>query len=193
MPRMNRREALKTTSTLLGGVAAATTGVLAACDRPASREKSAADSGAATARVLGAEDQALVEEVADTLLPTTAASPGARAAGAGAAINLLVSDCYDEPAQQKLVKGLEDLRSRCRDRCPRGFAAMAPSEREKLLGELDAEAQKDPEHWFHLARELSERAFFSSEVGLTKALRWLPVPGRWEGCVPLRPGQPAWA
>ena len=23
--------------------------------------------------------------------------------------------------------------------------------------------------------------------------RWVETPGRWEGCIPLRPGQPAWA
>ena len=47
-------------------------------------------------------------------------------------------------------------------------------------------------HWFGLVRELAERAYFSSEIGMTKARRWVLVPGRWIGCVPLAPGQPAW-
>ena len=34
---------------------------------------------------------------------------------------------------------------------------------------------------------------YTQLIGMTEALRWLPVPGRWEGCVPLQPGQPAWA
>jgi hypothetical protein len=42
-------------------------------------------------------------------------------------------------------------------------------------------------------RELALRAYFSSEVGMTQALRYVQTPGRWEGCVPLEPGQPAWA
>jgi hypothetical protein len=48
-------------------------------------------------------------------------------------------------------------------------------------------------HWFPLIRELSLRAYFSSEVGMTKALQYVMVPGKFVGCVPLAPGQPAWA
>ena len=197
MPPMNRRDALKATTALVGGVLVASTGVLTACDRgaPASRDAKG---------VLSADDQALMEAIADTILPTTAASPGARAAGAGAAINLLLTDCYEPEAQQRVVKGLQDFRAACRDRCGAGFASLPAAERERLLREIDAAARggasgagprpaTESAHWFTLARELSERAYFSSEVGMTQALRWVREPGRWVGCVPLEPGQPAWA
>jgi glucoside 3-dehydrogenase (cytochrome c) hitch-hiker subunit len=60
-------------------------------------------------------------------------------------------------------------------------------------GWVEAEAQKvGPTHYFTLVRELALRAYFSSEVGMTKALRYVLVPGKWVGCVPLEPGQPAW-
>ena len=178
MPPMNRRDALKATTALLGGVLVTSAGALAAC---------APERRAAAARVLSDGDQALIEEIADTLLPTTAASPGAKAAGAGAAINLLLTDCYEPEAQRRLVRGLREFRGS-------GFMALARPEREALLRRVDAEAQEDPEkHWFTLARELSLRAYFSSETGMTKALRYVRDPGRWEGCVKLRPGQPAWA
>jgi P-type E1-E2 ATPase len=61
------------------------------------------------------------------------------------------------------------------------------------VGALDAEARAAGEtHWFHLARELSERAYFSSEIGMTRALRYVRIPGKWVGCTPLAPNQPAW-
>ena len=184
MPPMNRREALKATTLLLGGALVSSSGVLTAC----APERRAPATGA-----LSADDQALVEEIADTLLPTTAASPGAKAAGAGAAINLLLTDCYEPPAQQRVVQGLAELRALCRDRCGAGFASLAPRERERLLREIDAAAQKAGDaHWFGLVRELALRAYFSSEVGMTQALRYVRNPGRWTGCVPLQPGQPAW-
>jgi len=184
MPPMNRREALKATTALVGGVLATSAGLLTACER----EPRAASSG-----VLTAGDQALVEEIADTLLPTTPASPGAKAAGAGAAINLLLTDCYEPKAQQRVVQGLKDFRVSCRDRCGSGFASLAPGERERLLHEIDAEARKVGEdHYFPLLRELALRAYFSSEIGMTRALRYVQTPGRWVGCMPLKPGQPAW-
>lgn len=175
---LTRREAIA-----LGAVAALAVGC--GRDHPApGRTRSAA---------LEPDELALMEAVADTILPATAASPGAREAGAGAAIQLLLTDCHDAAAQQKVVRGLGELRSRCRAQCGAGFASLGQADRERLLREVDAEAQRaGPDHWFHLVRELSQQAYFSSEVGMTRALRWIPVPGRWTGCVPLEPGQPAW-
>jgi hypothetical protein len=182
---MNRREALKTTTALLGGVLVGSSGVLIACDR---------GPRASAPRVLSPDDQALIEDIADTLLPTTAASPGAKEAAAGAAINLILTDCYKPDAQQRVVQGLQEFRTTCGARCGRGFASLPRRERELLLREIDAEAQQNAEtHYFTLVRELAHGAYFSSQIGVTRALRYVPVPGRFEGCVPLTPGQPAWA
>lgn len=181
---MNRRKALKTTVTLLGGVYLTSSGVLSAC---ASRQQT-------STAALDADDQALIEEIADTLLPTTAASPGAKAAGVGPAINLILTDCYDAKAQQRVVQGLKDFRATCRERKRADFTSLSRADREVLLRGIDAESKKAGDaHYFGLVRELATGAYFSSQVGTTQALRWIAVPGRFDGCVPLEPGQPAWA
>lgn len=185
MPPMNRREAVKAATALLGGVMVTTNGFLVACARDSSGTKS---------RALTLDDETLIEEIADTLLPTTPSSPGAKAAGAGAAINLLLTDCYEADAQKRVLTGLEDFRDACRERCGGSFASLPQPQREKFLREIDAEAQRvGDKHYFGLVRELSVRAYFSSEIGMTKALRYVLVPGKWVGCVPIAPGQPAWA
>jgi hypothetical protein len=182
---MNRREAVKAATALLGGVLITSNGFLVACERDSSRVPS---------RLLTLDDQSLIEEIADTLLPTTSSSPGAKAARAGEAINLLLTDCYEPEAQERVVNGLTEFRRMCRGRCGDDFAALPQREREQVLLEIDAEAQKaGPTHYFTLVRELALRAYFSSEIGMTKALRYVMVPGKWVGCVPLNPGQPAWA
>ena len=184
MPPMNRREAVKATTALLGGVLITSNGFLVACAR---------DSSKAPSKVLTLGDQSLIEEIADTMLPTTPSSPGAKAAGAGAAINLLLTDCYEPEGQDRVVNGLKEFRKVCRERCGDTFASLGQREREQLLREIDTEAQKaGATHYFSLVRELALRAYFSSEIGMTKALRYVMVPGRWVGCVPLAPGQPAW-
>ena len=184
MRELTRREALKTATAIVSGALLTSSAVLAACAREARQ---------AATGILADDDRALAEEIADTMLPATAASPGAKAAGAGAAMNLLLTDCYDADAQRKVVAFLSDFRARCRDRCGGDFSTLAPRERERVLREVDAEARKGgPTHPFELVRELAMRAYFSSEIGMTRALRYLRVPGRWVGCVPLAPGQPAW-
>ncbi|GJG86954.1 hypothetical protein tb265_21350 [Gemmatimonadetes bacterium T265] len=210
---MNRRDALKVAALLGAAVAAA--GPLAACgpgrERAPARGEGVAGEGA---RVLDADDQALVDEIADTLLPATAASPGAKAAGVGAGANLLLTGCYEPDEQRRVVDGLRTFRAACLARHGAAFAALAPGERAALLREVDAEARRsgsaraeqlhaggthggdargDDAHYFGLIRELAERAYFTSEVGATRALRYVREPGRWAGCVPLAPGQPAWA
>ncbi|HEU4747413.1 MAG TPA: gluconate 2-dehydrogenase subunit 3 family protein [Gemmatimonadaceae bacterium] len=174
---------MKTTTAVLGGVLLTTNGFLVACAR---------DSREAGGKVLTLDDESLIEEIADTLLPPTPSSPGAKAAGAGAAINLLLTDCYEPDAQERIVAGLKEFRQSC-ERCNGGFASLPQPEREQILREIDADAQKaGDKHYFVLVRELATRAYFSSEIGKTKAMRYVLVPGKWVGCVPLSPGQPAW-
>ena len=185
MPPMNRREALRATTLVAGGLLLTSNGLVLGCARD--REEQAG-------RVLTVDDQALIEEIADTLLPTTTSSPGARAAGAGAAINLLLTDCYEPDAQTRVVNGLKEFRRTCDARFGGAFASLPAAEREALLREIDAESRRaGADHYFGLVRELAVRTYFSSEIGMTKARRWMMVPGRWVGCVPLALGQPAWA
>ena len=177
---MNRREAVKTTGVLLGGVLI-TSASLASCARGTRR---------GGAPVLDAEDQALIEEIADTLLPSTPSSPGAKAAGVGPVINLLLTDCREPDDQKRVLDGLKQFRSAVGDH----FASMSQANRENWLRRIDAEARAaGDKHYFPLLRELSLQAYFSSEIGMTKALRYVMTPGKWVGCVPLRPGQPGWA
>ena len=188
MTLLNRREAIKAGAVLIGA-AFTSSGVLASCgggEREAGRE-------AAREGVLDANDGALMTEIADTLLPDTPASPGARAAGAGPAIQLLLSDCYEPAEQQRLTSGLHEFRAKCRARQGADFTALPRATRERLLRELDAEARvASAPHWFGLAREVAERAYWSSETGMTRALRYVHIPGRFEGCIPLAKEQPAW-
>jgi hypothetical protein len=103
---------------------------------------------------------------------------------------VLLTDCR-EPTEQKLVvDGLKKFRSTVGDH----FASMSQVNRENWLRRIDAEATASKgDHYFKLLRELSLQAYFSSEIGTTKALRYIMTPGKWIGCVPLQPGQPAWA
>jgi hypothetical protein len=177
---MNRREAVKTTAVLLGGVLI-TSATLTSCAR---------ESRNVGVGVLDADDQALIEEIADTLLPTTPNSPGAKAAGVGPVINLLLTDCREPADQKRVVDGLKQFRETVGDH----FASMTQANRENWLRRIDNEAKAaGSTHYFPLVRELSLQAYFSSQIGMTKALRYVMTPGKWVGCVPLQPGQPAWA
>lgn len=179
---LTRRAALKAG---LAGSALAATGLLGAF----------ASSTATAANVSRAqdEDQTLLEDIADILLPTTATSPGAKAAGVGAMMARVLADCESPETQQRVAAGLRGLRETSRARGG-DFASLPLAERERLIRDIDTLAQQEGDtHWFISVRMLALNAYFTSEVGLTRAMRYVPVPGRYDGCVPLEPGQPAWA
>jgi hypothetical protein len=172
---VNRRDALKAAGLIAGGALPAFSGLLEAC-RP----------GASSSRVLSDDDQALAEEIADTLLPTTAGSPGAQAAGTGAAMNLILSDCYEPADQRTFSDGLTRFRAECRSQRGKDFLALSRADRETFVRSLGRPA------WFQPVRDLAQGAYFSSEIGMTQALRYVRIPGKYVGCMPLEPGQPAW-
>jgi hypothetical protein len=39
-----------------------------------------------------------------------------------------------------------------------------------------------------MMKQLTLLGFFTSEPGATKAVRYIPVPGRYDGCVPYKKG-----
>ena len=44
-----------------------------------------------------------------------------------------------------------------------------------------------------MMKELALLGFFTSEVGCTKALRYIEAPGRYDPCAPHAPGDRSWA
>lgn len=69
------------------------------------------------------------------------------------------------------------------------------TESEKTREEKRQEKPREdpPRHYFRMMKELTLLGYFTSEVGQKKGLRYEPVPGRYEGCVPYKKGDKAWA
>ena len=91
---MNRRDAISRVALILGGTVVGANIFLEGC-KPADRKQiSGLD--------FKPEDIAYLDEIADTILPTTASSPGAKAAAVGTFMTVMVKDCYDKEDQEIL-------------------------------------------------------------------------------------------
>lgn len=195
---IDRREAVKRVSFMLGGIAlvGSSSGMLAACGKA----ERAAVAGTGTGS-FSAEDIAFLEEIADTILPDTAKSPGAKAAKTGAFMALMVTDSYS-PEDQKIFRdGMTALDAA--SKAANGgatFMAATPAQRTALLTTLDKEQfdfqkvrKEQPQHYFRMMKELTMLGFFTSEIGYTKAMRYVETPGPFKPCVPAAPGELSWA
>ena len=58
---------------------------------------------------------------------------------------------------------------------------------------MEDKKSEDPNHYFRMMKELTIIAFFTSETGSTKTLRYVAVPGKYLGDVPYKKGDRAWA
>ncbi len=185
---MNRREALKSVAYLMGSAISATTmGVLFENFTLPEKEKNKVS--------FSATDEEVLAEFADTIIPTTASSPGAKAAGLGAFIPMMIRDCYPAKMQEIFASGMKDMQAKCLKDFNKDFITMTIQERQKLMGALRDEAiatNKAPS-FFLIARDLTILGYFSSEIGCTQAREYLPVPGRYDGNADYTPGQKAWA
>lgn len=148
-------------------------------------------------------DVAKLDEIAETILPRTA-TPGAKDAGVGLFMAQFVTDCYTAPDQATFRSGLADIDKRAGG----SFVALKPQARTELLRVLDGEAKKAiaanalavdgktakvKPHYFTMLKQLVIFSFFTSEVGATKVLEYVAVPGRYDGDMPYKKGTPAWA
>ena len=147
-----------------------------------------------------AQDIALLDAVADTILPQTD-SPGAKEAGVGGFIAVMVNDCYRPPEQHIFHTGLQRLQRSSLRRHGTPFLTATPAQQVTLVEALDHEqysymrtrAPDAPVHYFRMLKELTLLGYFTSEIGCTQALRYQETPGRFDPCVQLEPGATSWA
>jgi hypothetical protein len=187
---MNRRKALQNLVFLTGAGVIGTMPWLSSCKTEEKKDG-----------LFPGDVKRLLEEVSETIIPATPSSPGAREAGVSSFIENYVRDCYTEQEQKSFVDGITTLKKACQNKYGKGFEELAPSTKHAFLVQLDNEATQyqktkrpeDADHYFPRMKNLITYVYFTSEVGATKALRYLPVPGRYEGEIAYKKGDKAWA
>ena len=207
---ISRRDAVRLVTALLGGAAIAGSDDLLAFsfDDAALSRTMAQGAGAFTAA-----DVALLDEIAETILPETS-TPGAKAAKTGAFMALMVTDVYTEAQRQVFMDGVGQVNRATVRAHGVDFMSASAAQRLAVVEALDREqkaamdarlpepvnrapaapaAPDEPAHYFRMMKELALLGFFTSEIGCTKALRYIEAPGRYDPCAPLAPGDRSWA
>src|SRR3954471_11989642 len=121
---LDRREAIRRVSLMLGGVAfVGGTSLLTACEQAPPPAQRAAAPGQFTA-----EDIAYLDEIAETILPETK-TPGAKAAKTGTFMALMVTDSYDPKDQQRFRDGMRALDDASMKENKASFVTSTPDQR----------------------------------------------------------------
>lgn len=190
---MNRRDALSRVAVLFGGTIIGAEFFLKGCKSPDAKIEGTLD--------FSEKNIALLDEVGETILPETPSSPGAKAAKVGEFMKTMVTDCYEEKDQKIFMEGIGKLNDAADKKYGKSFEKLTPEQRKEFLTALDKEAkdytekkkESDDNHYFTMMKQLTILGFFTSKVGATQALNYIPVPGRWEGCIEYKKGDKAYA
>lgn len=210
---MNRRDALSRVALIMGGTIIGAEAFLSGC-------KTSPSYGASLK--FTPEEIAYLNEIAETIIPKTN-TPGAKDAQVGEFMQIIVNDCYEEKDQKIFLEGMGKLDKACKDKQGKGFVECTPEQRKEFLIALDKEAkdyqkkkeefdkkenakeaeekakgntykkEEMPNHYFPMMKQLTLWGFFTSKPGATQALRYEAVPGRYDGCIPYKKGDKAWA
>jgi hypothetical protein len=196
---LSRRDAIRRASALLGVVAfvggSRLLSALETRDVPAGAVTGAGAPGAFTAAHI-----ALLDEIAETILPATN-TPGAKAAATGAFMAVMVTDAYSPAERAVFLDGMRQLDLAMHEAYGATFMEATPPQRLELLAALDRDQQRamdaaeadHPVPYFRMMKQLALLGYFTSKIGCTQAQRYVETPGRYDPCVPYAPGEPAWA
>ena len=208
---MNRRDAIARVALLMGGTLSAPS-LMAFGEGPSEKQAVAA------AFSLTSAQKTLVAEIAEHIIPKTS-TPGAKEAGVGPFIEIMLADCYKPQEQQNFLDGLTDLDERATKAHGKKFLETSSAEQVAILKQVEKDTielmksanvqqvkvgdnvdkevisskkLKGTPFW-RLLKELTLFGYFTSEQGATQALEYVPIPGRYDACIPLKPGQKAYA
>jgi Gluconate 2-dehydrogenase subunit 3 len=183
---MDRRAALQRMAMLTGGLALAPEMVAAMATRAANNDLPAT----ATADRL-----VLLGELADTILPDTD-TPGAKAAGAHKFIVLAVEECLKPNQRTIFWEGLEKFEADCVRTNGKSFVDCSKEQRAttlKALVEATKAAKTQGPTFWRMLKELTMQGYFTSEIGMTQALAYDPIPGGWIPDMKIDSNTKAWA
>ncbi|MDX2246943.1 MAG: gluconate 2-dehydrogenase subunit 3 family protein [Bacteroidia bacterium] len=183
---MKRRDAVKQVAILVGGVLSvpAVAGILQGCEAETGPDW--------IPEFFSVEQGDLVAEIAERIIPATD-TPGAKDALVHRLIDKLLKVHFSPTEQEDFLTGLESLNQAGE----KPFLSLSKEEQTSVLIAAEQTARKQqnvsPKPFILLMKELTLLGYFTSEVGASQTLEYLHIPGNFEGCVPMKEGQKAWA
>jgi len=180
---MKRRDAMKNVAAIMGASLSASTLLVF--------QQSCKSDPHPQPGIFTGNDSELINTIGEIIIPETE-TPGAAAVNTGAFTVMMLEDCYPQEAREKVTSFLSEIGP--------GFKGKSHEDQLKMIREIDtivyvdgSEEGKEKYEGYKIIKELTMFGYFTSEPGMTEALVYVKVPGRYEGCIDLKPGQKAWA
>jgi|ERR1022692_391895 hypothetical protein len=146
----------------------------------------------------------LLAALVETIIPASD-SPGAKEAAVHDYIITMVKDCTERKSQNKFIDGLKELQHYCSSSFSKTFQQCSLQEQQQTLKHFEQRGKSPSgivgkvekrffgKSFFATLKSYTAEGYCTSEAGATKGLSYLYIPGKYIGCMPLKPGQKSWA
>lgn len=173
---MDRRTALRNMALVVGG-----TLLLPACERH--------EGGASIALKhlnLDANDENLIADVAETIIPKTA-TPGAKDLQLHLFIMKMLDDCFKKEDQKSYQAGLKKFKELTQQAYHKSFAELTQQQREQWLTHIEQQPppKSDLTSFYSTTKWLTTFGYTTSKFFMTKEVIYELVPGRYNGYFPV--------
>ena len=183
MSTMDRREAIRRAA-LLAGVVVAPDWLMAVDPAFAKAPAGGQVRPAAQGPRLTSAQAAIAGAIADRILPRTD-TPGAADVGVPAFIDRLYGEFMTAAERQMLTDGLNAVDAAARSAHGSEFAALTADRQDALLRTIARAEEGKPQGFFRLIRSATVLGYFTSEQVGRNVLHYDPIPGSYEGCIPI--------
>jgi len=121
---------------------------------------------------------------AERILPRTD-TPGAADVGVPAFLDRFYGEFMTDDERRLFVAGLDAIESAAKAAHGGSFASLASAQQDAVLRTVAASQQAQSPSSFGLLRSTTILGYFSSEQAAKSVLNYDPVPGSYDGCMPL--------
>jgi gluconate 2-dehydrogenase gamma chain len=140
---------------------------------------------AQTARTyLPTAQAAVLSAAAERILPRTD-TPGAIDAGVPAFIDFLYGEAMTDAERQLLTAALDAIEAAAKSAHGASFATLTAAQQDAVLRGVATAQQGTTPSSFGLLRSATILGYFTSEQVGKNVLNYDPVPGAYDGCVPI--------
>ena len=117
--------------------------------------------------------------------------PGAKDIFAQAFVFKMLDDCYKKEEQQKFMKGLDSFEKKAIEKHDKSFYKCSKAEQESIVKEINGNKELPAElsFFYSTTKRLTIQAYTTSKFYLTKVQVYKMVPGKYQGCVPVKNNQ----
>jgi hypothetical protein len=134
---------------------------------------------------VSAADENLLAEIVETIIPETN-TPGAKSLKVHQFALRMINDCYGEPAQQALKKGLEKTEQAARQAYGKSFTAGDARQRIQVLTSMSNSSDAEAKRFVEMIKQLTIRGYTNSEYYMVNVVKFNMAPGFYHGCVPVK-------